>query len=437
MSPEELDSLAIEIENNLKRDLVLLSGFQSTSVHDQRRAKKVLAVKILCLLNTSRFFILSLLCLFPSSKTSTNFRMIFVDTFSAFGSFGCLCNQMLLLGFTFLLNFSHVMHKAEKNGQLAAISHIKDHRKFRLTPVETIKFARYLKWMRTIRYFYIYMILPSVVSFLAVAGYLSSLKVQSLIFITASIFVTLINCTQTYFGCVWCDYTFMMPVHSNNVLSILLKRLLGRIEHLTRAHNFIGGHLKPDSEIGPEELSVKLLQWVKRAQQQVKKRHEILKISENVLREIDLHNQTIKHILDKVVSCGVPGIGLSIVFFVGNRGDLWHHMFSAVLALTSFIIYVSFLKSRDVYTLSQKLSSNLHSIQVRLRGKGMKSQLQILRLIQRTSDCESWNHSIGFTVGNRGSLSSKLVLSAFFQTMTIALTFLNARSTWRQHEMSA
>ena len=151
MSPEQLDSLANVIEENLQTDLVLLSGFQSESLQDDRRAKKALAVKILCLLNTTRIFILSFLCLFPLSKTSTKFRVIFVDTFFAFGSFGCLTNQVCLLGWIFGLNFLHVMHKAEKNGQLQIISHIKDHRKFKLTPVEAIKFAMYLKWMKNMR----------------------------------------------------------------------------------------------------------------------------------------------------------------------------------------------------------------------------------------------------------------------------------------------
>ena len=153
---------------------------------------------------------------------------------------------------------------------------------------------------------------------------------------------------------------------------------------------------------------------------------------ESVMRQIDQYNETVKHILDKAISCAVPAIGLAIVFFASERGDLMRHMFSVGASFIALIFYVSLLKTRDVYTLSLRLSSNLHGMQVGQAGKGMKSQLKIFRLIQRTSDCESWHHSIGFTVRNRGSLSPKLVLSSFFETMTIALTFLNARSAWTQ-----
>ena len=431
MSPEQLDSLANNIQDNLKRDLVLLSGFHSGELQDDSRAKKFLVVKILCLLNTTRFFILSLLCLFSSSKTSTDFRVIFVDTFFPFGSFGCLCNQMLLLGWIFVQNFLHVMHEAEKNGYLLVISHIKDHRKFKLTPVEAIKFAKYLKWIKTMRSLFIYVIIFPILSFVAVGGCLSSLEVQSMTFTAASTFVTLINCTQIYFGCVWGHYACMMPVHSNNVLSILFNRLFHSMQHLQRPHKSIHWNLKLDSETRGHQISVKIHHWVKRGKQRVKERQSILKMSENLLIQVDLHNQTVKHILDKAISCLVPEFGLAIVFFVGKRGDPLRHTFSTGAVVGALVFYVALLKTRDVYTLSLRLSSNLHGVQVRLRGKGMKSQLEVLRLIQRTSDCESWHHSIGFTVGSRGSLSPKLVLSSFFQTITIALTFLNSWSAWR------
>ena len=432
MSPEQLDSLAKDIENNLKKDLVLVKGFHSDGFQDDRRAKRVLVLKVLCLLNIARFFILSFLCLFPSSKTSTDFKLIFVDTLFAFGSFGCLSNQICVLGFTFALNFLHVMHEAEKNGQLQVISHMKDHRKFRLTPVETIKFAKYLKWMKTMRSLFMYVVLLPLLLFFVVGACLSSLELQSMTFTAASIFVTLIYSTQTYFTSFWVNYAFMLPVHSNNVLSFQFNRLFEMIKDLQRSQNFID-NLELDSERREEEVSAKLYQWVKRAQRQVKKRHEILKMIEDVLRQVELHNDTVKHILDKAISCVVPGIGLVIIFLVGEKGDLLRHTFSAAGGFGALIFYVCLLKTRDVYRLSLRLSSELHGIQARQRGKGMKSQLQILRLIQKTSDCESWHHSIGFTVGNRESLSPKLVLASLFQTITVALTFLNARSTWRHH----
>ena len=341
MPPNQLNTLVNDIEEYLKKDLVLVKGFHSQSLQDDHRAKKAFAVKILCLLNIARLFILIFLCLFPSSQTSINLKVIFVDTLFNFGSFGCLINQMCFLGWTFTLNFFHVMHEAEKNGQLQVISHIKDHRKFKLTPVEIIKFARYLKWMKTMRSFYIYVVAPLIISFLALGGYVSSLELQSMTFTAASIFVTLINCTQVYFAAVWAHYAYIMPVHSNNVLSIQLNRLFEKIKKFKKALNSTDGNLKLDTERREQEASVKIHQWVKRARQRVKKRQSILKMVENVLREIELHNETVKHILDKGISCVVPAIGLVIVFFASERGDLMRDTFSAGASLAALLFYAS------------------------------------------------------------------------------------------------
>ena len=428
MSPEELDSLANDIEANLKRDLLLVKGFQYQSFQDHHRRKKLFILKILCLFNIARIFILNFLCLFPSYQASTDLRVIFVDTFFAFRSFGCLSNQILLLGFIFLQNFSDVMHEAEKNGQLHVISHIKDHRKFQLTHEERIKFATYLKWMKTMRLLFMYVVLLPLLSFLAVGACLSSLEHQSITFTAASIFVTVIFSIQMYFGCIWAIYVFMLPVHSNNFLSIQFNRLFERIENLQRVHNAVYGNLKFGSETREKRLSLIISQRLKRAQQKVKKRQSILKTIENLLRQIDQHNEIVKHILDKGTTCAVPAIGLAIVFFLGERGNLLRHTFSAGVVLGGLVYYVSLLKTRHLYTLSLRLSSHLHGMQVRLGEKGMKSQLQILRLIQKMSDCESWHHSIGYTVGDRGSLSPNLVLSSFLQTISIALTFLNSKN---------
>ena len=95
MSLQELDSLANDIEDSLKRDLVLVKEFYSEGLEDDRPGKKVLAVKILCLLNIARIFIFNFLCLFPSKK-SRNLKVIFVDTFLAFGPSGCTSNQIFL-----------------------------------------------------------------------------------------------------------------------------------------------------------------------------------------------------------------------------------------------------------------------------------------------------------------------------------------------------
>ena len=290
MSPEELDSLANDIEDSLKRDLVLVKGFHSESLQDDRRAKKVLAVKILCLLNMVRLFILSFSCLFPSSKTSTNLKIIFVDTFFPFGSFSCLTNQILLIGLIYLQNFLHVMHEAEKNDQLLVISEMKNHRQFMLTPLERSKFATFLKWMKMMRSLFIYVTVPSLLLFLGMAACLSLLEVQSMTFTAASIFVTIINCTQIYFGCVWGHYSCMVPVHSNNVLSIQFNRVFERIKNLQRSCNFIPENLKLDWETREKELPVKVHQWGKRAQQRVKEHLSILTVIENVLRQMDLHN---------------------------------------------------------------------------------------------------------------------------------------------------
>ena len=167
----------------------------------------------------------------------------------------------------------------------------------------------------------------------------------------------------------------MMPVHSNNILSIQFIRLFERIEHLTRARYSIDEDLRLDSKTRKQEVSVKIHQWVKRTKQEVKKRREILKISDDVLRQIELHNETVKHILDKAISCIVPVIGLAIVFFLGEQSNLFCHILSEPLSLGALMFYASLLKSSDIYTLSRRLSSNLRSVLVRQEGKSIKSQL--------------------------------------------------------------
>ena len=179
MSPEQVDSLAFDIEVNLKRDLVLVKGFSSKNLRNDGQAKKTFGCQNSVSLE-HRKILSPEFNVFPSNQIFTSFKVIFVDTFFVFGSFGCLSNQMFLLGSAFELNFSYVMHEAKKNGQLQVISHIKKHRKLQLTPAETVKYAKYLKWMKTLRSFCIYMILPPVLLFVAVEGCLSSLEVQSM-----------------------------------------------------------------------------------------------------------------------------------------------------------------------------------------------------------------------------------------------------------------
>ena len=100
----------------------------------------------------------------------------------------------------------------------------------------------------------------------------------------------------------------------------------------------IDGNLKLDLETREQEGSVKCHQGVERALE-VKERQSILKIIENVLRQMDLHNQTVKHFLAKGISCCVPGTGLVVVFFASERGDLLRHTFSTGLDFTALIFY--------------------------------------------------------------------------------------------------
>ena len=433
MSPEQLDSLAKEIDKNFKRDFILVQGFHADATKDDNpwQRRKIRTFRILYFFGTTRLFIIASCCLFPASKTSQILRKICGDSLYAFESFGCIANQIYFLGSLYVFNFLHSMERAENSGQLDVLSHITKIKHLNFTADERKSFPKYLKWMRHQLSISSFISVPAFL-FFTLTMYVTSLEMNSQVFVVLLVVIGLIMNTIYYIGTIAGCCALIMTLHSSYYLSIRFQRLFQEIEKL----HSCGGYKR---ELFKTENQAVVLQktsledWIERAQRRVSKRHWILNEAENVLNEVKLHNQVVKHILHSSVHHAVPAFGLFTVFCAAEGNVLLKQVFAAALILFAIPCYLTLHKSCQPYNSTRRLHRELHSMQTRLGFKNIKTHFQVLRLIQRTSDCETWNHSIGFTVGNQGAFSPMTVFLSFIQTIVIALTFLNTKSSWKRY----
>ena len=423
MSPEQLDSLVQEIEWNLKKDFVLIQGFHPEVLGGKASGLKHTLHMALHLFNCIRLTLLSCSCLLRSNEKSRLLRTYCVDNLYAFGSLGCIQHEIHLMGSLFAWYFLRVMREAERTGQLDIISHIDNIKRFNFNVNERNRFARYLKWMKIQRSFDFYFISFPLIAFSIIGTYLSSREMQSVVFTVALIFVSFVECIHAFTAIRFAFCACIMILHSSSYLFIRFDRLFAGILRLNSGQEC-------NQKQRSQEINIILREWIKRARKRIKERQLLLQEIEDILNEIKRHNYTVQQILHKGVQCVVPGFGLFIVFLAGESDALLKHLFSIALIFCGLIFYFMLLQSCEVYTRSKKLHNNLHGIQVRLGFNETKRKLQILRLIQRTSDCKSWSYSIGFTVGNQKSFSPLLALSSFIQTISIALTFMNFKFRW-------
>ena len=424
MSSEQLDSLKKEIDKNFKRDFILVQEFYDNGQRNDNlwQRRKTKAFRVLYLFCTIRLFIIASCCLFPDSKTSQIMRRIWGDSLYAFGSFGCIANQLYFLGTLCVTNFLYSIQRVENAGQLDVLSHITKIKHLNFTTDESKRLAKYLKLMRH-QLPISFLISTPFFLFFTMAMYVTSLELNSLMFLVTLVVFGLIMNPIFYVGTIAACYSLVMTLHSNNYLSIRFQRLFQEIEKL---HSCDRRFKK-----GNETVMLKLEAWIERARLRVRKRHWVLHEAENVLNEIKQHNEIVKDILHGSVNYGVPAFGLFIVFCAAEGNVLLKNVFSVAVILLAIPFYLTLHKSCQPYNLSKRLQRELHSMQTRLGFKIIKTH--ILRLIQRTSDCETWNHSIGFTVGSQGSSSPMRVFLSFTQTIVIALTFLNTKSSWKRY----
>ena len=423
MSPEQLDSLVQEIQWNLKKDFVLVQGF-----HPEVSGRKASGLKhtlhiALHLFNCIRLTLLSCSCLLRSNEKSRLLRIYCVDNLYAFGSLGCVHREISLMGSLFAWYFLRTMREAERTGKLDIISHIDNIKRFNFNVNERRRFTRYLKWIKIQRSFDCYFVSYPLIAFSIIGTYLSSREMQSVILIVASIFMTFVECIHIFTAVRFAFCACIMILHSSSYLFIRFDRLFARIVRFNSGQEC---NQKPRSR----EINIMLREWIKRTRKRIKERQLLLQEIEDILNEIKRHNHTVQQILHKSIHCVVPGFGLFIVFFASESDFLLKHLCSMALILCGLTFYFMLLESCKVYTQSKRLHNNLHGIQVRLGFKETKRKLQILRLIQRTSDCKTWSYSIGFTVGNQESFSPLLALLSFIQTVSIALTFMNFKFQW-------
>ena len=435
ISSEELDILGQDLEENFKKGLILVSGFDAEPSSDSNlsQRRKVYAIKLLIKMNCIRLFVLGSACFFRSSDRAKMLRLFSVDILYGFGSFGCLINQVVFLGFLVATNYLDVVQKHEKTGKLHMISHIKNHRNYEFTPLERNKFSTYLKLIKLMRTIALCMVVIPLTLFHAVGGIVTSWKLGSIAFTFPAVIMTLNYGVVFYYAANPAIYSLLMVAHSSNLLTIRFNRL---IDQMNRFHCQCGqwSRRKKISMVGYKDIAGRLQEWSKSAGRRVKEFHSVLYEVESVLHEVRQHNETVKHILESCVHYAVPAVGLllEVIFFAGDI-KFWYKVIVLNTAFfASSIFYQMLFKACQIYSLTRKVCNLLHGIQVRVGRKEKKRKLHVLRLIYRTSDCSTWNCKtcslpIGFTIGNQGSFSPFIAVASTLQVAIIALTFHNAK----------
>ena len=424
MFPEEIQSLVNAIEDNLRSDLILESDFHG-EVHDYGTSSRKKLLFLLQIIILIRHFVLSFLCLFPSNRTSNFLRITCVDLLHGLGSFGCLLNQVFFLGVSFSFHIFQVFRINEKASQLHFISHIRDFRKFNFNEDETKKFTKYLVWIRIQRKLVLYLSALPLTGALIIGSIITSVKLKSYNFAVLSIAIICLYFPVIYYNISATTYGFLMTCHSSTYLSIRFSRVLCQLEKLLENRSTTIqtlGNYKQNSVL------TQIQDWVGRARFRIKELEKVLSEVEDVLKEVKRHNQTVKEILKCIVTYLIPAIGLQLIFLASEE-PLYQFLDANTAIFITVLTYYTFSVASNVYTLTKQLSIKLYSLQRILTSRHKK--LHVLRLIQRTSDCKTWNLPIGFTVGDQGSFSPLTTVSSLLQSVSIPLTFLNARSTWK------
>lgn len=414
MSPEELDSLIQEIECNLKKDLILESGFDSYSlgrVNKWQRGKTFI-LKIFFIFNAFRFILMSWSTFFPLGETSKYIRMVGVDILYAFGLLGGLMSHDFFLGSLLAISLLSVITKHERKNQLHFISHVKHHERYKFTSEERQKFATFLllmKWQRKVAF--ITCALPMFL-YQVIGAVMTANELNSSWFTAASIPMVINYFLFNTFITSVITNVLLMACHSSNYLSIRFNRLFLRMDNLNRKTNM--------SLNKPDECLIK--DWATKARNKVNNRHLILQDTQTILDEIAIHDQTVKHIIASSTRCVGPAIGFATIFSQGTKQNIYSvFVLSAIVFFTVFYQFMLF-KVCQVYSFTRELNRRLHGMQVRTPYK----KLLILRLVQRTSDCKTWDNCIGFTLGGETSFTQFEAIMSVSDSISLALTFMNA-----------
>ena len=423
MSPDEIECLVKTIEDNLKKDLVLESGFQGVNNRGGRHLRKKFFFVILTL-NIIRHFILSCLCLFPLSETSKLMRIVCVDLLYGLGPFGCLMNQIYLFGQIGIWQYLLTIKRQERAGQLEIFSHIRNFRRFKLNEAETVKFTGYLKGMAILRKLVFYLSTIPLTGVFVLGTYISATQLQDIRFVILSIPVNLAVFSINYYGLAAGSYALLITGHSSNYLSIRFDRLFSKMRP------FLLNDVLPSvpQTSGDTKSTSRMKKLVVKTITQIHQLEDLLHEVEDVQLDIKLRDETVRDILRSSVTYLIPVMGLHTVFLAQKQELIYKLLDANTAILCAFLLYYTFHSVSHVYSFSITLCKKLHRLHFRVLSRNQR--IHLLRLIQRTSDCKTWNLPIGFTVGGQTSFSPIAALLSFSRIISIALTFLNARSTW-------
>ena len=422
MSLDEIECLVKTIEENLKRDLVLESGFQGVNTGEERYLQKELFF-IIFTLNIIRHFILSCLCFFPLSETSKLIRIVCVDLLYGLGPFGCLMNQIYLSGQICIWQYLLTIKRQEKAGQLEVFTHIKNFRRFKLNEAETVKFTGYLKGMAILRRLVFCLSTIPLTGIFVLGTYITATQLQDIRFVILSIPVNLAVFSINYYGLAGGSYALLITGHSSNYLGIRFDRVFGKMK------SFLVHDMPSVAQTSRDTQSTSRMKHLNvKTKIGFKEIEDILCDAEDVLFHVKLHDHTVKDFLRSSVTYLIPVMGLHTVFLAQKQELIYKLLDANTAILNGFLLYYTFHSVSHIHSLSVMMCKKLHNLHFRVSSKNQR--IHLLHLIQRTSDCKTWNLPIGFTIGGQTSFSPVTVLSSFSRVISIALTFLNAQSTW-------
>ena len=398
MSPEELKALINQVEETLQSDLILSTRIGEepnwTSIGLKKKCK-YFGIRLLQAFGWIHQILVCYCCLTGSSTLS----LYFIDMLHGMGSLGCIMSGCYLCGYTLLNLHLRAIDRQEKKQQLHLLTHMKISNKLDFTPEERKEYARNLKWM----------IVKNKLIFLTTG-------IPMTIFYLLGAVITGKQMKSWYFSIMSAFMLVMYAITSHNCLVIFAN------VHLMTAlsRNYF--------EIRIRKIRVMIRDWIRQTTDHNKKYQSLNDITtrvENVLREIEQHNETIKYFLRDVKVIMGPMISMLIVFFASDAP--WYLRFTSAGGSTLIVtaaVY-SLYNASGLHLNLIKLSNNLHSCQVFQRVKNdadAKIKYHLLRLIHRTS---SPHLPVGFTVRGTGSFTPGSAGFFVSYTISVSLIFLN------------
>ena len=298
------------------------------------------------------------------------------------------------------------------------------------SPQETSTFLSFLNIAVYVREISLITVLIPMVLFRGVGAVLTAYKFNSLLFLLVSIPDVMLFMILQLYPCQMHAFTHLLIAQSTTYFQLRLSRVERSLESIV---------IYVRSETAKS-------QWRETKINMIRGINEQLFDLEEILNEVNDHNECIKHWLrDELVING----GLLCYFVVSMLGDIeWYYKLSTVVSIVSWsgAIIPSFVNSAQLYIKIRSMAKLLHSCQKQLiienksvpRSSGtstvqendvsryvvMKTKYQVMRMIHRVS---SPFLRIGYTEGDGESFSPASIGQLASTIVFGSLMFLNSK----------